>query len=233
MTAHNLIPSEKEENSSGNRNSENHEHHPAAGGGGGGMLELVKQYLDTGSRSYQVQDPREDGSQLVILTLTGNHSSYRTFIDIKAHHDRMVVFCESPVKVPPNRRSTCAEFLMRINYLLALGNFEIDFQDGEVRYRMAVDVEGSFLSLPMIETNIMVSAATMDRYFSAMMAVIYANKAPVDAIEDVRNLQSSSASSTNTTTAAAAATAATATGTATTAEVTTNFSPQLGISSLQ
>ena len=152
-----------------------------------GMLALVKQYLDAGSRSYQLQDPREDGSQVISMNLSGNNSSFRTFIDVKVNQDRMLVFIESPVKVPENTRSLCAELLMRINYTLALGNFELDFRDGEVRYRMAVDVEGSSLSLQMIETNIMVSAATMDRYFPAMMAVVYGNRSPVEAFEDVRN----------------------------------------------
>ncbi|KAL7573273.1 hypothetical protein ACA910_003418 [Epithemia clementina (nom. ined.)] len=177
---------------------------PGGGGEGGeveerlGMLELIKQYLDSGNRSYQCQDPRDDGSQVISLNLTGNHSSYRTFIDVKAHQDRMLVFIESPVRAPDRSRAACAELLMRINYSLALGNFEIDFRDGEIRYRMAVDVEGSYLSLSMIETNIMVSAATMDRYFPAMMTVIYGNKAPVEALEEVRNPTMASALSSGT-----------------------------------
>mmetsp|Transcript_3029 Transcript_3029/g.4070 ORF Transcript_3029/g.4070 Transcript_3029/m.4070 type:complete len:183 (-) Transcript_3029:348-896(-) len=153
------------------------------------MLKLVKQYLDAGSRSYsQVSPAREDGSIVLSMNLTGNNSSFRTFIDLKIPQDRMIVFVESPVKVPEgDKRTVCAELLMRINYTLALGNFEIDFRDGEVRYRMAVDVEGSALSLPMIETNIMVSAATMDRYFPAVMAVVYGNKSPLEAFEEARN----------------------------------------------
>ncbi|KAL7573272.1 hypothetical protein ACA910_003417 [Epithemia clementina (nom. ined.)] len=152
-----------------------------------GMLNLIQQYLDSGNRSYQCQEPTDAGSQVLLLNLTGDHSSYRTFIDVKAHQDRMFVFIESPVKAPERSRPACAELLMRINYSLVLGNFEIDFRDGEIRYRMAVDVEGSHLSLSMIETNIMVSAATMDRYFPVMMTVIYGNKAPVEALEEVRN----------------------------------------------
>ena len=150
------------------------------------MLALVKQYLDAGSRSYQLQAPREDRSQVISLNLTGNNSSFRSFIDVKVNQNRMFVFLESPVKVPENSRSSCAELLMRINYTLALGNFELDFSDGEVRYRMAVDVEGSALSLEMIETNIMVSVAAMDRYFPAIMRVMYGNKPPQQAFEEIR-----------------------------------------------
>mmetsp|Transcript_28206 Transcript_28206/g.59018 ORF Transcript_28206/g.59018 Transcript_28206/m.59018 type:complete len:179 (-) Transcript_28206:250-786(-) len=152
------------------------------------ILSLVKEYLDSGGRNYQTQPVRDDGSIVISMSLTGNNSAFRTFIDLKIPQDRMLVFIESPVKVPEGeKRTICAELLMRINYTLALGNFEIDFRDGEVRYRMSVDVEGSSLSTQMVETNIMVSAATMDRYFPAIMAVVYGNKTPIEAIEEARN----------------------------------------------
>lgn len=156
------------------------------------MVKMVKTYLSQGSRNYQVQPPREDGSTIISLTLTGHNSSFRTFIDVKVPQDRMLVFVESPVKVPEGeKRTRVAELLMRINYTLALGNFEIDFRDGEVRYRMAIDVEGSALSLQMVETNIMVSAACLDRYFPAIMSVTYGNVEPLKAFEDARSAAAS------------------------------------------
>jgi len=159
------------------------------------MLATVKEYLDSGSRTYQIQPSRDDGSTIIAMTLTGRNSTFRAFIDLKVPLDRMLVFVESPVKVPEGeKRTMCAELLMRINFTLALGSFEIDFRDGEIRYRMAVDVEGSSLSLKMVETNLMVPAATMDRYFPALMAVIYGGKSPADAIEEARNPPPSTAS---------------------------------------
>jgi len=153
---------------------------------GPAMLALVKQYLDDGTRSYQIKAPREDGSQVISMNLTGKNASYLTLIDLKGNQDRMLVFIECPIKVPEPARPSIAELLMRINYTLALGNLELDFRDGEVRYRMSVDVEGSALSLRMIETNIMVSASTMDRCFPAILTCIYGGKAPAEAFEEAR-----------------------------------------------
>jgi hypothetical protein len=39
----------------------------------------------------------------------------------------------------------------------------------------------------MLKTYIMVSAATVDRYFPGLMAVVFANKEPELAMEDCRN----------------------------------------------
>ena len=101
---------------------------------------------------------------------------------------------------------------------MALGSFEVDFRDGEVRYRCAIDVEGSALSLPMIRTNIMVSAATTDRFFPGLMAVVFAHKAPQLAYDDCRATlpipgMGTSAVSNNTTGTTGVATATVATTT--------------------
>jgi len=39
------------------------------------------------------------------------------------------------------------EFLTRANYGLNIGNFEMDFQDGEIRFKTAIDVEEVILRL--------------------------------------------------------------------------------------
>ena len=43
---------------------------------------------------------------------------------------------------PEEMRVPMAEFLTRANYGLRIGNFEMDFEDGEVRYKSSVDFEG-------------------------------------------------------------------------------------------
>ena len=84
------------------------------------------------------------------------------------------------------RRSIASGFLMRCNYSLALGNIEMDFRDGEVRYRNGIDVEGGVMSLEMVRQLVMVPAATMDRFFGGLMQVVYGSTLPEEAYEECR-----------------------------------------------
>mmetsp|Transcript_18793 Transcript_18793/g.51463 ORF Transcript_18793/g.51463 Transcript_18793/m.51463 type:complete len:200 (-) Transcript_18793:264-863(-) len=168
-----------------------HDEHP--------MIQAVKKYLDKNSLTYQVTTvppPSSSSSSttsntnnqniLISLTLNGHNSSYRTYIDLKPTHDRCSVYVETPVKIPPDQRARVTEYCMRVNYTLALGAFEVDFRDGEVRYRYAVDVEESALSFEMIRTQIMVPAATVDKFFPGLMAVTFANANVEEAVNECR-----------------------------------------------
>jgi len=43
------------------------------------------------------------------------------------------------------------KFLTRANYGMMIGNFEMDFTDGEIRYKTSIDVEGDKLSSALIK----------------------------------------------------------------------------------
>lgn len=79
-------------------------------------------------------------------------------------------------KVPPKKRIEIAEFLTKVNYGLIAGNFEMDFQDGEVRYKTyAINGENNPLNSELIGQLIFVNVMTMDKYLPALMSVLYAN----------------------------------------------------------
>ncbi len=65
-----------------------------------------------------------------------------------------------------------AEFLTRANYGLIIGNFELDFGDGEIRYKTSLDVEGDRLSQASIKQLVYTSVLTMDQYLPGIEAVI-------------------------------------------------------------
>ncbi len=54
-------------------------------------------------------------------------------IRLEAQH--LVIYAYAPIKVLPETRLMAAEYLTRANYGMFIGNFELDFNDGEVRYK--------------------------------------------------------------------------------------------------
>jgi len=45
-----------------------------------------------------------------------------------------------------SKRGAVAEFINRANYGIIIGNFEMDFADGEIRYKTSIDVQGDKLT---------------------------------------------------------------------------------------
>jgi hypothetical protein len=96
---------------------------------------------------------------------------------------QFIFYSTCTVKAPEKKRLAVAEFLTRANYSLIVGNFEMDFQDGEVRYKTySIDVENNTLSSALIGQLIYLNVMTMDRYLPGIMSVIYANISPEEAM---------------------------------------------------
>jgi hypothetical protein len=68
---------------------------------------------------------------------------------------------------------------------LRIGNFEMDYSDGEVRYKSSLDFEGEPLTTPLIKNAIYPAVQTMDRYLPGLMSVVYGDKSPSEAITEI------------------------------------------------
>ncbi|MBS1260941.1 MAG: hypothetical protein MAG453_00258 [Calditrichaeota bacterium] len=101
---------------------------------------------------------------------------------------RQVVFYSIlPNKTPETRRVETMEFITRANYALGVGNFELDLDDGEVRFKTSIDVEGGTLSPTMLETLVYLNVLTMDRYLPGLNAVMFADTDPRAALREVKD----------------------------------------------
>jgi hypothetical protein len=84
-------------------------------------------------------------------------------------------------------RAAAAEAITRANWGLRVGNFEMDYTDGEIRFKVSVDVEGGLLGHTMVQNMISAGISMHDRYHPALMRVGYAGASPADAISDVEH----------------------------------------------
>jgi hypothetical protein len=80
------------------------------------------------------------------------------------------------------KRPAAAELFTRINYGLTIGTFEMDFSDGEIRYRTGIDVTGGELAPEMVMSLIAATVGTVDRYHPAIMSFLWNDMTPEDAV---------------------------------------------------
>jgi len=90
-----------------------------------------------------------------------------------------------PVNIPVEKRPIISELITRANYGMRVGNFELDYEDGEVRFKTSVDVENVELTTFLVSNHVYANVWTMDRYLPALFGVIYGNISPKDAVEQI------------------------------------------------
>lgn len=91
----------------------------------------------------------------------------------------------SHLRIPEGARPLIAEALVRANYGLVVGKYEMDFEDGELRFQIAQILIGGELPDEVIERSFTAATAMLDRYLPALLSVIYGNELPKDAIRIV------------------------------------------------
>jgi hypothetical protein len=99
--------------------------------------------------------------------------------------DHRIVFVSAfPAVIEDDQRAPVGEFCHRANFGLAIGNFELDFDGGEVRFRTSLDVEGGEATEALVRNIVVANVLTMDRYVAGLLAVLNGTD-PADAVEDV------------------------------------------------
>lgn len=84
-------------------------------------------------------------------------------------------------------RDELAKFLTMVNYGLLIGNFEMDYNDGEVRYKVATNCKDCIPSQSVVEDSMMIPAVMFEQYGDAILDVMFGVKSAKQAYKDTEN----------------------------------------------
>ena len=126
-----------------------------------------------------------DELRLMRLGFTGRHGRWLGFIKWNAAGDQVVVYAVSPVAMTPERRDATLEYVTRANLGLPAGCFELDLDNGEVRFRRSVDWEGTPPDAAQVRLAILTAMAAMDQYLPGLVQVVQQRGDPQQALRDV------------------------------------------------
>jgi hypothetical protein len=83
----------------------------------------------------------------------------------------LIFYSYLPVNAPPEKITEVAEFVARANRGMRIGNFELDYDDGEIRYKTAVHVDAE-LSPAAVKRAVRANGIAMETYLPGIGAVI-------------------------------------------------------------
>lgn len=125
------------------------------------------------------------GQPALQIIFQGKNGKWNCYARAREEQQQFVFYSICPVNAPEEKRLAVAEFITRANSGMMLGNFELDFNDGEISYKTSIDVEGDRISSALIKRLVYANVMMMDEYLPGILSVIYGNVSPVDAITQI------------------------------------------------
>lgn len=126
-----------------------------------------------------------DDKYIYSMSYNGKNGTLRCYAQVRVDLEQFVFYVVAPVKVPPASLAIASEYITRANYGMRIGNFELDYSDGEVRYKSSFDFEGGTLNPEFIKHAIYPAVETLDRYLPGLLGVIYGGKTAEEAIVEI------------------------------------------------
>ena len=127
------------------------------------------------------------GQPALQISFQGENGKWNCYARARDEQQQFIFYSICPVNAPEEKRLAVAEFLTRANSGMMIGNFELDFNDGEISYKTSIDVEGDRISSALIKRLVYANVMMMDEYLPGIFSVIYGNVSPADAIAQIEN----------------------------------------------
>jgi hypothetical protein len=74
-----------------------------------------------------------------------------------------------PIIVDANKLSELAFYLMKLNNEIVIGNFELNNETNEIKFKTYIDAELNSINERLIERNVLINNATMQKYIKTIM----------------------------------------------------------------
>jgi len=122
-------------------------------------------------------------SQTVQFFISGDCAVYNSCLQVTHNGELIQVRVHYPVLArDPKIRPLVAEALARANHGMSIGGFDIDMDSGEINFHLGQVIRGHGLDDDTIGGVFSAAISTADRYFPAVMRVMFAGQTPADAI---------------------------------------------------
>lgn len=118
----------------------------------------------------------------VRLAFVGKNGRFFCFARAEASHSRVTFYSIAPFIVSEQRRADMALLLCRIHFGLPQGCFELDLEDGELRFRVGLRFADEAGDERMIRQSLWACVAGMDRYLPALVSLSEQGLAPEQAM---------------------------------------------------
>ena len=153
------------------------------------IVDCLKQYFNDKQWHYTYYRPKtNDSQQSHHLSLRMQHKQINCGYLFRAQEKNklLAVYGILPFLIPESHQSAAMLLITQINYDMLIGNLEMDINDGEIRYKNAIDVEAVGIDNEIIE-HLLQSVVAMTTVANELFSNLVNNEDPA---EDMQTLLS-------------------------------------------
>lgn len=134
------------------------------------LWETVKDFFEESSVwSSCTQLPEQTVLRLKVQTEDTLLTCYAQVVE---YQDLCSFYSLCPIEIPEAQRLSVMEYITRVNYDLPIGNFELNLDVGEVRFKTSIDVEGDRLSEALLQALTRANLEIMIDYLPGIYAIV-------------------------------------------------------------
>lgn len=141
------------------------------------LFQLLVTTLKDSEMDFNVAEQHE----IIRIPIEGEAGRWRAFARVLPSK-KLVMYSVADSHVPEGRRLAMAEFITRANFGVVIGNFEMDFADGELRFKTSIDSGGEVFAPELIQRLLDANLAHMNKYLPGIMGVAFGDLAPAEAV---------------------------------------------------
>jgi hypothetical protein len=143
------------------------------------LIEKVAEFL--GSRGWKCTV--EPDKPLIQTGANGKNGRWPCIAIAGRENEHLIFLSIFPVNIPLEKRVAIAELVTRINYRLTHGCYEMDFEDGELRFRTSIPAVSGEVQCELMEYLVFANLCTFDSHLGTIMKVLYSHISPKSALQ--------------------------------------------------
>ena len=151
------------------------------------IVDYLKQYFDDKGWHYNHYQPKAKDSQkshYLSLRMRNKQLDCGYLFRIQEKNKLLAIYGILPFLIPESHQSAAILLITQINYDMMIGNLEMDINDGEIRYKNAIDVEAVGLDDDILE-HLLQSIIAMTTVAHEIFSDLVNNQYPAEELSDL------------------------------------------------
>jgi len=115
----------------------------------------------------------DNKNEIIKLDINGVNTNFHVFLLVDEEQESLLCNTHIDQKIPHSKRLEVCDFMSRVNYELANGNFEMDMDNGEIRYRTFLDLADTVPSKDQVLNMFWNGVLGFDTFYPGLMKLVY------------------------------------------------------------
>ena len=151
------------------------------------IVDFLKQYFEDKEWPYNYYQPKIRDSQkshYLSLRMRNKQLDCGYLFRVQERNKLLAVYGILPFLIPESHQSAAMLLITQINYDMMIGNLEMDVDDGEIRYKNAIDIEAVGLDDDILE-HLLQSIIAMTTVAHEIFSDLVNNQDPAEELPDL------------------------------------------------